>query len=48
MLMVIHISFFELDITFIISKYYCTIGTTGPDEMNLTKPLKNGFELNSA
>jgi hypothetical protein len=25
-----------------------TIGTTGPDEMNFTKSLKNGFELNSA
>ena len=33
--------------TFMMIKNYCTIGTTGPDEMNLTKPLKNGFELSS-
>ena len=36
-----------VDTLIMMIKYYCTIGTTGPDEMNLTKPPKNGFELNS-
>jgi hypothetical protein len=32
----------------LVSEYYITIATTGPEDMNLTNPGKKGNELKSA